>query len=298
MKSDSVISCIQSFIDGDRERAESMLRIIEADETNNNRHRIADKIRRLIKRMGNSNGQLISLASAPDSIQTISPDVTIDDLVLPPSIYAQVKMIAKEWSFREQMLENGVSPRARILMHGPSGNGKTSLAGALANLVGLPLAVVDLSAMLDSHLGCTAKNIAKTFNFVRHTPCVLFFDEADAICGARTSESSAGSRESNRTINQLLMDLDQMGTQSIVVFATNFSEVFDAALNRRIQVRLELPPPDVNQLKVLLSKRAEKSPIVGDLWSMTISTADCQSFAEFDERINDAVRMKIVRDAP
>jgi len=108
----------------------------------------------------------------------------------------------------------------------------------------LDLYIARLDGLISSFLGSTAKNIRALFEFAGKTPCILFLDEFDAIAKVRGDTQELG--ELKRVVNSFIQNLDTLGTQSIVVAATNHEELLDAAIWRRFSYRLALsfPSPD------------------------------------------------------
>lgn len=128
-----------------------------------------------------------------------------------------------------------------LLMYGPPGTGKSRLARHLALELGLDLCVARLDGLISSFLGNTSKNIRALFDFAARTPCILFLDEFDAIAKLRGDAQELG--ELKRVVNSFIQNLDTLGTQSIVVAATNHEELLDAAIWRRFSYRLALTFP-------------------------------------------------------
>jgi SpoVK/Ycf46/Vps4 family AAA+-type ATPase len=133
-----------------------------------------------------------------------------------------------------------------VLLVGPPGTGKTTVAEALAEAVAVPLFVVRYEAIIGSYLGETASRLKRVFDYVRTTPCVLFFDEFDAIGKERGDIHETG--EIKRVVTSLLMQVDELPSYTIVIAATNHPELLDRAAWRRFQLRLNLPLPTAKQL--------------------------------------------------
>lgn len=132
-----------------------------------------------------------------------------------------------------------------LLMYGAPGTGKSRLARYIATELGLDLYVARLDGLISSFLGSTAKNIRALFDFAAKTPCVLFLDEFDAIAKVRGDDQEMG--ELKRVVNSFLQNLDTLGSQSIVLAATNHENLLDAAVWRRFTYRVALDLPDVGQ---------------------------------------------------
>jgi AAA+ superfamily predicted ATPase len=101
--------------------------------------------------------------------------------------------------------------------------------------------------LISSFLGSTSKNIRALFDFAARTPCILFLDEFDAIAKLRGDNQELG--ELKRVVNSFIQNLDTLGTQSIVIAATNHHELLDSAIWRRFSYRLALnyPSADLRQ---------------------------------------------------
>jgi SpoVK/Ycf46/Vps4 family AAA+-type ATPase len=129
---------------------------------------------------------------------------------------------------------------------GPPGNGKTSLAEAVAEALAVPFFVVHYETMIGSFLGETAGRLKRVFDYARTTPCVLFFDEFDAVGKERGDIHETG--EIKRVVTSLLMQIDDLPSYTIVIAATNHAELLDRAVWRRFQLRLGLPTPTTKEL--------------------------------------------------
>jgi ATPase family associated with various cellular activities (AAA) len=136
-----------------------------------------------------------------------------------------------------------------LLMYGPPGTGKTRLARFIAQELGLDLYVSRLDGLISSFLGSTAKNIRALFEFAAKTPCILFLDEFDAIAKLRADTQEIG--ELKRVVNSFIQNLDTLGTQSIVMAATNHHDLLDSAIWRRFSYRLALDYPCVEQRRMM-----------------------------------------------
>ena len=133
-------------------------------------------------------------------------------------------------------------------MYGPPGTGKSRLARFIAQELGLDLYIARLDGLISSFLGSTSKNIRALFDFAAKTPCILFLDEFDAIAKLRGDTQELG--ELKRVVNSFIQNLDTLGTQSIVIAATNHEELLDSAIWRRFSYRLALnfPTADLREM--------------------------------------------------
>jgi len=134
-----------------------------------------------------------------------------------------------------------------FLMYGPPGTGKNRIARFIAQELGLDLYIARLDGLISSFLGSTSKNIRALFDFAAKTPCVLFLDEFDAIAKIRGDTQELG--ELKRVVNSFIQNLDSIGSQSIILAATNHEELLDSAIWRRFSYRLALEFPSADLRK-------------------------------------------------
>src|SRR5260221_606986 len=179
-------------------------------------------------------------------ISEVTPRRRLDDLILSNACRLAVDQLIEEQRRGSVLQAHSVDPRHRILLVGPPGNGKTSLAEAVAEALAVPFFVVRYDAMIGSYLGETAGRLKRVFDYVRTTPCVLFFDEFDAVGKERGDIHETG--EIKRVVTSLLMQVDDLPSYTIVVAATNHAELLDRAVWRRFQLRLRLPAPTAKEL--------------------------------------------------
>ena len=146
--------------------------------------------------------------------------------------------IAKSYA---QLEAEGLPASVNMLLYGPPGCGKSRLARHIARDLGLDLYVARLDGLISSYLGSTSKNIRALFEFASRTPCVLFLDEFDAIAKLRADTQELG--ELKRVVNSFIQNLDTLGTQSVVVAATNHEALLDKAVWRRFDYKVQLNYP-------------------------------------------------------
>lgn len=151
----------------------------------------------------------------------------------------------------------GIKPPKGVLLYGPPGTGKTLLARAVANNIDANFLKVVSSGIVDKYIGESARIIREMFSYAReHQPCVIFMDEIDAIGGRRFSEGTSADREIQRTLMELLTQMDGFNTLDKVkiIMATNRPDVLDPALMRpgRLDRKIEIPlPNDQGRVEVL-----------------------------------------------
>lgn len=129
----------------------------------------------------------------------------------------------------------------RALFYGPPGTGKTLAATLLSKKNGMDVYRVDLSMIVSKYIGETEKNLAKVFDMAENRNWILFFDEADALFGKRTSTNTSNDRHANQEVAYLLQRIEDFpGT---VILATNLKSNIDEAFSRRFQSVVYFPMP-------------------------------------------------------
>lgn len=164
----------------------------------------------------------------------------------------------------------GIKAPKGCLLYGPPGTGKTLLARALANQVDASFLKVVASAIVDKYIGESSRIIREMFGYARdHAPCIIFMDEIDAIGGRRFSEGTSADREIQRTLMELLNQLDGFDTLTGVkiIMATNRPDVLDPALLRpgRLDRKVEIPIPNEASRTHILKIHAKKIAKHGDI---------------------------------
>ncbi|KAJ1607565.1 26S proteasome regulatory subunit S10b like AAA+ATPase [Cryptosporidium canis] len=164
----------------------------------------------------------------------------------------------------------GIKTPKGVLLYGPPGTGKTLLARAMASSMNCSFMKVVASAIVDKYIGESARVIREMFGYAKdHQPCVIFMDEIDAIGGKRFSQGTSADREIQRTLMELLNQLDgfdELGAVKIIM-ATNRPDVLDPALLRpgRLDRKVEIPLPNetsrVEILKIHSSKLSKQGEI-------------------------------------
>ncbi|ACN14418.1 putative ATPase (AAA superfamily protein) [Desulforapulum autotrophicum HRM2] len=186
-----------------------------------------------------------------------------DELFLPPHTMEQVLEI-KSWVqhggtlLEELGLGEKIKPGYRALFYGPPGTGKTFTASLLGRLTGCDVYRIDLSAVVSKYIGETEKNLEKIFSRAEHKNWILFFDEADALFGKRTSIKDAHDRFANQEVSYLLQRLEDFN--GVVILSTNFKSNMDDAFTRRFQSIIHFPlPKQGDRLRIWKNAFSEKT---------------------------------------
>ena len=250
-RSDLLISLVKAGTSGDQVSFRKAVEALIAEERAKKHEILAEQLAQFLRRNGSGlpNGETKSgiPTSIHDLFFELTPKQQIDELILPENVIAACRDLVEEHCRRDLLRSHNLSPRNRILLAGPPGNGKTSLAEALANALMVPLVVARYDGLIASYLGETASRLRRLFDHVRTRACLLFFDEFDTIGKERGDSHETG--EIKRVVSSLLLQIDSLPTHVVVVTATNHPELLDRAVWRRFQLRLELPPPTRTQIE-------------------------------------------------
>ena len=250
-RSDLLVSLVRAGAAGDRKEVATAVEAIIAEERAKQHNILADRLTRALRSNG-SGGRLAhpaateSTARVRDYVVEATPRKRLEDLVLSDVCERACRELVEEQHRASLLRSQSLEPRHRVLLVGPPGNGKTSVAEAIAEALAVSFFVVRYDAIIGSFLGETASRLRRVFDYARTTPCVLFFDEFDAVGKERGDVNETG--EIKRVVTSLLMQVDDLPSYTVVIAASNHSELLDRAVWRRFQIRLELPAPTPAQL--------------------------------------------------
>lgn len=291
-RADLLLNLVKAGTAGDQALFKRTVEALAAEERAKQHHILADRLMANMKANGTSFH--LSTNAADDKIQSLlfdtKPKTSLKDLVLPELVSTECNEIIEEHSRRELLNSYNLEPRNRILLAGPPGNGKTSLAEALAQELMLPFLVVRYEGIIGSYLGETANRLKKIFEYVRARQCVLFFDEFDAIGKERGDIHETG--EIKRVVSSLLMQIDTLPSYVVVITASNHPELLDRAVWRRFQVKMLLPKPKASQIEEWF-KRFEEKRLKSSLgYSLTVIARKLEgtSFSELEDFCADILR--------
>lgn len=232
-------------------------------------------------------------AAPKELVAEIVPERSMDSLVLPEAIRTQLQELIEEQHRSELLHAHALSPMHRVLLAGPPGNGKTSVAEALAFELMAPLIVVRYESLIGSYLGETSARLKSLLDYVRTQRCVLFFDEFETLGKERGDTHETG--EIKRVVSSLLLQLDALPDYVVVVAASNHPELLDRAVWRRFQVRLELPRPTRAQLSAFVATIGQKNNVNFGIAAETIAKHLLGlSFAEVEEFCLGVVRRAVL----
>jgi len=176
----------------------------------------------------------------------------------------------------------GIDPPSGVLLHGPPGTGKTMLAKAVANQTDATFIKMAGSELVHKFIGEGAKLVRDLFELARqHEPAVIFIDEIDAIASKRTESKTSGDAEVQRTMMQLLAEMDGFEDrgQISIIAATNRFDMLDRAILRpgRFDRLIEVPKPD-----------GEGREIIFKIHTRDMNVSEDVDFAALAEEVADA----------
>lgn len=190
----------------------------------------------------------------------------------------------------------GKIPKGCLLVGSP-GTGKTLLARAVAGEASVPFFTISGSDFVEMFVGVGASRVRDMFaQAKKHSPCIIFIDEIDAVGRHRGAGHGGGNDEREQTLNQLLVEMDGFGDNAgiIVMAATNRPDVLDPALLRpgRFDRQIVVPIPDLNGREQILKVHMKKVPVTPNIDVKTIARGTPGfSGADLRNLVNEAALM-------
>ena len=250
-RADLILKLVKASRQKDESQIRKTVEALAADERAKNHNILADRLLAQLQVESPHNLKPTPPSSGSGMVDPLvvetTPQCRLSDLILAADTEEIIQELAAEQHRADLLRSYNLEPRHRILLAGTPGNGKTSLAEAIADALNVPFLVVRYEAVIGSYLGETAQRIGQVFELARSRHCVLFFDEFDAVGKERGDLHETG--EIKRVVSSLLLQVDALPSYVVVVTASNHPELLDRAVWRRFQVRLELPLPTQAQIE-------------------------------------------------
>lgn len=296
-RADLIVDLVDAQRMGDHSRFRVLVEAIIAEERGKQHHLLADRLTQLITSTGSSALLARDDSARPvaDLLHEVVPRQRLADLQLDDLTAAAAAEVVEEHHRADLLRSHGIEPRNRVLLEGPPGNGKTTLAEAFAAETMVPFYVVRYEGVVSSFLGETTGRLDHVFEFARTRRCVLFFDEFDTLAKERADTHETG--EIKRVVSTLLLQIDRLPSHVLVVCATNHAELLDRAAWRRFQVRLHLRSPSRSEATAFFETLTAR---LGDLGLSPRTLADRLAGASYAEltQFADDVRRRYVLSLP
>jgi len=200
-----------------------------------------------------------------------SPDVTYEDIGGLEEQLVEVREAVEEPLLNaEQFRDVGIEPPSGVLLHGPPGTGKTMLAKAVANETDATFIKMAGSELVRKFIGEGARLVRDLFELAsERQPAIIFIDEIDAIAAKRTESKTSGDAEVQRTMMQLLSEMDGFDDRGEIriIAATNRFDMLDRAILRpgRFDRLIEVPNPDAEGRERILEIHTEEMNLADDV---------------------------------
>lgn len=302
---DQLKALLKSHLDGDDDRFFSIALQVAAREAKLGHGKLAEEMRALIDQAKTRRGLPPHDSEKPVPISrprgelagllSVSyPKTRLNEMVLDDTLCRQLKRIIREQRQASHILAHGLNPRRKLLLMGPPGTGKTMTASVLAGELGLPLFQVRLDGLITKYMGETAAKLRQIFEATDATRGIYFFDEFDAIGSQRGLANDVG--EVRRILNSFLQMIEQDGSHSLILAATNHPEILDSALFRRFDDVLHYELPDEVHIASILKSRLGPMAAKGISWKRLANDALGLSFAEVARASDDALKEALIEE--
>jgi cell division protease FtsH len=194
------------------------------------------------------------------------PTVTFDDVAGVEESKEELKEVVEFLREPQKFIQLGARIPKGVLLVGPPGTGKTLLAKAVSGEAGVPFFSISGSEFVEMFVGVGASRVRDLFEQAkRHSPCIVFVDEIDAVGRQRGAGLGGSHDEREQTLNQMLVEMDGFDTDTnvIIMAATNRPDILDPALLRpgRFDRRVTLDRPDMRGREAILKVHVKGKPL-------------------------------------
>ena len=198
------------------------------------------------------------------------PTVTFDDVAGVDEAKEELREVVEFLREPQKFIQLGARIPKGVLLVGPPGTGKTLMAKAVSGEAGVPFFSISGSEFVEMFVGVGASRVRDLFEQAkRHSPCIVFVDEIDAVGRQRGAGLGGSHDEREQTLNQILVEMDGFDTDTnvIVVAATNRPDILDPALLRpgRFDRRVVLDRPDMKGREEILKVHVKGKPLDPDV---------------------------------
>jgi SpoVK/Ycf46/Vps4 family AAA+-type ATPase len=296
-RADLIVTLVRAGTEGDQKMFRSTVEAIAAEERAKHHTLLADRLEANL-RAATTQAKNPEIVRSFDGghgglLYELQPRRTLDSILLADDVKFAARELVEEQQRVDLLRSYGLEPRHRVLLSGPPGNGKTTLAEAIASELMVPLFVVRYEAVVGSFLGETSGRLKRLFDFARTHRCVLFFDEFDTLGKERGDTHETG--EIKRVVSSLLLQIDGLPSHVVVVTATNHAELLDRAVWRRFQLRLTLPAPTLVQRTQWFERFQKRLDVPLGIAPKTLATRlKVTSFSDLEQFCEDVHRRYVL----
>jgi len=225
----------------------------------------------MLRQAQGTNNQALSFGKSRARMFTgDQPSVTFEDVAGVDEAKEELKEVVEFLKEPEKFISLGARIPKGVLLVGSPGTGKTLLAKAVSGEAGVPFFSISGSEFVEMFVGVGASRVRDLFDQAkRHSPCIVFVDEIDAVGRHRGAGLGGSHDEREQTLNQILVEMDGFDTDTnvIVMAATNRPDILDPALMRpgRFDRRVILDRPDMKGREQILRVHARGKPLASDV---------------------------------
>ncbi|MEE8162985.1 MAG: ATP-dependent zinc metalloprotease FtsH [Anaerolineae bacterium] len=249
----------------------------------------------LLRQAQGSNSQALSFGKSRARMFTgDQPTVTFEDVAGVEEAKEELYEVVEFLKEPEKFIALGARIPKGVLLVGAPGTGKTLMAKAVSGEAGVPFFSISGSEFVEMFVGVGASRVRDLFDQAkRHSPCIVFVDEIDAVGRLRGAGLGGSHDEREQTLNQILVEMDGFDTDTnvIILAATNRPDILDPALLRpgRFDRRVVLDIPDINGRKGILDVHVRGKPLANDI-DLEILARQTPGFvgADIESMVNEA----------
>ncbi len=287
-------SLVKAYADCNDEKFKTVVLQIAAHEARLGHDNLARELKKQIDRVGSKRANIVQLTSTNPMLSLSMPSHDLSELIVSEDITDKIQRILNEYRNRNKLISYGLTNRRKILIEGNPGTGKTLTASIIASELSLPLYTVQMDKLVTKFMGETSAKLRQVFDSIESNVGVYLFDEFDAIGADRSLDNEVG--EMRRILNSFLQFIEQDGSESIIIAATNNQRLLDQALFRRFDDVLHYMLPAHMEIKRLLEYKIKSYDENFTIPKDVIKAADGLSHAEITRVCDDAIKNSILND--